>query len=103
MTLPVTSRRADVGLPDVANDWAFLDDLLGDARGQGTYFDDGFTWEDHAGSVLAGTEPLVRGSGRIFEPGRGQGYERAGGHRTRVGVIGGSRLGGAAVRHAFGD
>lgn len=59
MTQRVTSRRADVGLPDVANDWSYLDDLNGDARGQGTYFDDGTTWTDHAGSVLAGQQPLV--------------------------------------------
>lgn len=67
MTHRVTSRRADVGLPDVANDWAYLDDLGGDAHGQGTYFDDGTTWEDAAGSVLAGQQPLpVRLRGRAL-------------------------------------
>lgn len=54
MTGRITSRRADVGLPDVANDFAYDDDVLG----HGTYFDDGTTWTDAAGSVLAGQQPL---------------------------------------------
>lgn len=45
MTQTVTSRRADTGLPDVANDTAFSDD---------TYFDDGTVFADNVGSVLAG-------------------------------------------------
>lgn len=55
MTQRVTSRRADVGLPDVANDFAYDDPT---PPGYGTYFDDGFTWVDAAGSVLAGQQPL---------------------------------------------
>lgn len=94
MTTVVTSRRADTGLPDVANDWAYSDD---------TYFDDGFTWTDHAGSVLAGTAPLYERYGRIYEPGRGQGYERPGMRGYGAGRLGGNRLSGRAMRHAFGE
>ena len=65
MSQPISSRRADVGLPDVANDWAYLDPEFG--PGRGTYFDDGFTWTDAAGSVLSGTQPLeIRLSGRAL-------------------------------------
>src|SRR5262245_38377524 len=52
--LEISSRRADVGLPDVANDYAYDDHLLG----HGTYWDDGTTWEDAAGSSLAARELL---------------------------------------------
>ncbi len=70
MTQAVSSRRADVGLPDVANDFAYDDPR---PPGYGTYFNDGFTWEDAAGSVLEGTSPLP------------------------------TRLAGRALRHAFGE
>lgn len=72
MAQRVTSRRADVGIPDVANDFAYDDDLLG----HGTYFDDGMTWTDAAGSVLAGRHEEIR-----MRP----------------------RLSGRALRHAFGE
>lgn len=72
MTARVTSRRADTGLPEVANDYAFDDPLLG----RGTYFDDGYTWTDAAGSVLAGAHDEIK-----MRP----------------------RLKGRALRHAFGE
>lgn len=69
MTRQISSRRADFGLPDVANDFAYADG----PDGAGTYFNDGTTWRDAAGSVLAGDQPLP------------------------------TRLGGRALRHAFGE
>lgn len=51
MARTITSRRADTGLPDVANDFAFDDN---------TYFDDGTVFEDNAGSVLAGHHDTIR-------------------------------------------
>ena len=60
MTVQITSRRADTGLPDVMNDYAYDDPVLG----YGTYFDDGFSWTDAAGSTLAGSQddgPIRRG------------------------------------------
>lgn len=70
MTRVISSRRADTGLPDVMNDFAYDDPT---PPGYGTYFDDGTTWEDAAGSVLAGETPLP------------------------------TRLAGRALRHAFGE
>lgn len=56
MARTITSRRADLGLPDVANDFAYDDPELG----HGTYFDDGTTWTDAVGSVLAGAHDTIR-------------------------------------------
>lgn len=66
MSRTISSRRADTGLPDVANDFAYDDPLLG----HGTYFDDGTTWTDAAGSVLAGKMPLEEGPTGLSPRGR---------------------------------
>jgi hypothetical protein len=75
MAAQISSRRADTGLPDILNHWAFDDN---------TYWDDGTTFEQFKGSVLAHLN-LLEGRGSTKEGEFKMGRSRS--HTNRSGVI----------------